>query len=215
MSTSATYEWLKLTGCIPSTLDDPQKSAELDELLKGLYDGRERVVRGNSQKPHSPLIVTSNHAVGDSRPATLSRMIQLHFFRHSNGDPGAWDEMQAAQRLASGALPELIKLGYPSGEIRGLANELRQYVPQAHSRVGDSLGLVTWYAMAVAKLANFSPEAVKEYVIKHLCKSANDTDSGSDSLLDFIDKAAALHSETQVGWWSVRLIDRIAMAKNT
>lgn len=207
VTTSAVYEWLKLSGSLPSCLDDPERSRDLDELLKGLYDGRARKVRGNYQEPHSALLVTSNHACGDDQPATLSRLIQIPFYRQSDGDASAWDEMQEAQRLASGALPDLIKLGYPAEEIRQLAGELRTYLPYAHARVAGSLALVTWYAMAVARLAGFPDGAVKSYVISHLCRTANAANSMADSLTDFIDKLHSLHSESLAGPWSVRTVE--------
>lgn len=207
ITVSAVYEWLKLSGSQTSCLDDPERSRDLDELLKGLYDGRARKVRGNYQEPHSPLIVTSNHTCGDDQPATLSRLIQVPFYRQTDGDTSAWDEMQEAQRLASGALPDLIKLGYPAGEVRQLASELRGHLPNAHARVADSLGLVTWYAMAVARLAEFPESLIKFYVIKHLCKTANDADSVADSLNDFIDKLHSLYSESLAGSWSVRTVE--------
>jgi hypothetical protein len=114
--------------------------------------------------------------------------------------------MQQAQRLASGALPELIKLGYPAEEIGQLADELRGHLPYAHARVADSLALITWYAMAVGRLADFPEEEIKTYVINRLCKIANDANSQADSLTDFLDKLNALHSESLVGEWSVRLV---------
>lgn len=207
VTVSAVYEWLKLSGSLASCLDDPERSRNLDELLKGLYDGRARKVRGNYQQPHSPLIVTSNHTCGDDQPATLSRLIQVPFYRQCNGDTSAWDEMQQAQRLASGALPYLIELGYPAEEIRHLANELRLSLPHAHARVADSLALVTWYAMAAARLADFPADSIKSYVVKDLCKTANDADSVADSLTDFIDKLHSLQSESQAGAWSVRIVE--------
>ncbi len=53
VTVSAIYEWLKLSGSLPTCLDDPERNRDLDELLKGLYDGRPRKVRGNYQEPHS------------------------------------------------------------------------------------------------------------------------------------------------------------------
>lgn len=212
-SVSATYETLKLAGSLPLCLDDPQRSRELDELLKGLFNAVPRKVRGNYQEPHSPLIVCSNHAVGDDQPATLSRLIQVPFYRVNDGDKTAWDEMQQAQRLASGALPDLIKLGYPVKQIRALANELRSHLPYAHARIADSLGLITWYAQAVAKLANFKSDEIKSYVVEQLCKTANDADSVANSLTDFLDKLNALHAESLIGMWSVRVVETSEIGK--
>ncbi|MCH2247227.1 MAG: hypothetical protein MK111_21800 [Crocosphaera sp.] len=39
-----------------------------------------------------------------------------------------------------------------------------------------------------------------------MCKTANDADSASDSLTDFLDKISALHSQSVVGEWNIRLV---------
>jgi hypothetical protein len=206
-SISATYETLKLAGSLPLCLDDPVRSRELDELLKGLYNGLPRKVRGNFQVPHTTLMVCSNHAIGDEQPATLSRLIQVPFYRLNDGDKSAWDEMQVAQRKAAGAFVDLIKLGYPTEQIRALQKELRQYLGLAHQRIGDSMGIVSWYTLAICRLAGFSELQMKQYIIQELCKLANDAESNTDSLADFVDKLSALQSESLVGQWSVRIVE--------
>lgn len=52
VSASALYERLKLSGSLPGCWDDPERTPELDETLKGLYNAKPRVVRGNAQEPH-------------------------------------------------------------------------------------------------------------------------------------------------------------------
>lgn len=206
VSTSKAYERLKFSGGLTLCLDDPRKSAELDDFLLNIYNVVPRDVRGNYQEPHCPLMVVSNFACGDNHAPTLSRLLQIICHVNTDGDKSAWDEMQEAMKLASGALPDLIKLGYPATEIRQLASELRGYLPYAHARVADSLALVTWYAMAVASLADFPADEIKAYVINTLCKVANDADSQADSLTNFLDKLNALHSESLAGEWNVRLV---------
>jgi hypothetical protein len=61
--------------------------------------------------------------------------------------------------------------------------------------------------MAVARLADFPAEPIKSYIVRHLCKIANDADSVADSLTDFIDKVHSLHSESLPGQWSVRVVE--------
>jgi len=206
VSTSKAYERLKFSGGLTLCLDDPRKSAELDDFLLNIYNVVPRDVRGNYQEPHCPLMVVSNFACGDNHPPTLSRLLQIICHVNADGDKNVWDEMQEAMRLASGALPDLIKLGYPATEIRQLASSLRGHLPHAHGRVADSLALVTWYAMAVASLADFPAEEIKAYAINTLCKTANDADSQADSLTNFLDKLNALHSESLAGEWNVRLV---------
>lgn len=207
VSESKLYECLKLTGSLPLCLDDPQKSRELDEILKRLYNAIPRLVRGNYQEPHSPLMVTSNHAIGDQQLATLTRMLQVPVYRQKDGDAGAWDEMVEAMEAASGCLPDLIKLGYPKSEIKFLEQELRPHLPKSHPRIASSMALITWYAMAVARLAGFDADSIKRYVIAQLCPIANAADSNCDSITDFLDKLSALKSDALVGDWNCLLVE--------
>ena len=203
---SALYEHLKLSGSLPLLWDDPDKSSWLDTLIQRLYNGKPRMVRGNSQTPHTSLMITSNHVIGDAKPATLSRILPLAIFPSTDGDKNAWDDLVEAQKGASGALPQLIGLGYPSEEIRALAKELRPLLPHAHCRVADSIALVLHYATAVCRLAGFDERRIYDYVVGTVCKTANDADSASDSLTDFLDKISALHSQSVVGEWNIRLV---------
>jgi hypothetical protein len=207
VSTSASYERMKCTGSLPLLLDDPERSRELDELLKGFFNGVPRQVRGNFQEPHTSVQVASNHACGDDHAATLSRLIQVPFFKNESGDRAAWDEMQAAMKQASGALPQLIKLGYPAEEIRALASELREHLPHAHGRVADSMALIGWYALAVCRLGGYPEMLMKTYIINTLCKAANDADSAADSLQDFLSKLHALKSQSKIGDWDIRKVE--------
>jgi hypothetical protein len=198
---------MKCTGSLPLLLDDPERSRELDELLKGFFNGVPRQVRGNFQEPHTSVQVASNHACGDDHAATLSRLIQVPFFKDESGDRAAWDEMQAAMKQASGALPQLIKLGYPAEEIRALASELREHLPHAHGRVADSMALIGWYALAVCRLGGYPEMLMKTYIINTLCKAANDADSAADSLQDFLSKLHALKSQSKIGDWDIRKVE--------
>ncbi|NJO94381.1 MAG: hypothetical protein HC820_08685 [Hydrococcus sp. RM1_1_31] len=203
---SALYEHLKLCGSLPLCFDDPDKSPWLDGLIQGLYNAKPRVVRGNEQTPQTSLMLTTNHLVGDNKPSTLSRLIGIAVFSSTDGDSQAWDELVAAQKEASGALPQLIALGYPAQEIRHLSKELRSHLPHAHVRVADSIALVLWYACAVCRLSGFDEGRIKHYAIASLCKLANDADSASDSLTDFLDKLSAIHAQSLVGEWDCRVV---------
>jgi hypothetical protein len=130
----------------------------------------------------------------------------LAIFPSVDGDKNAWDDLVAAQKGASGALPELIGLGYPSEEVRALARELRPLLPHAHVRVADSIALVLHYATSVCRLAGFDEGRIYDYVKGSVCKTANDADSASDSLTDFLDKMSALHSQSVIGEWNIRVV---------
>jgi hypothetical protein len=69
------------------------------------------------------------------------------------------------------------------------------------------MGLITWYAMAVARLASFDADLIKRYVIAQLCPIANAADSNCDSITDFLDKLSALKSDALVGDWNCLLVE--------
>ncbi len=210
-SVSAMYENLKLSGSLPLCYDDPERTKEIDELFKRLYNGKSRNVRNNTQTPHAPMMATANHNLGDDNLAVWSRLVQLYIHRSDDGDSDAWDDLVEAQRLSSGAFPQLIALGYPAAEVRKLAKELRKHLPHAHPRIGDSLALILWYGQAVARLAGFEEKRLFNYVVNVLCKQANDADSAADSLFDFLDKLHALHSQSLIGEWDTRLVETSEM----
>ena len=213
ISISAAYERLKLAGGLTHCLDDPKRDEHLDEFLKGFYNGKSRVVRGkesgfNTQEPHSPLIVTSNHAVGESSAATQSRLFRLFFPKVGDGDPEAWRELPKAMDEASGGLTALIALGYPKEEVYACEAELRPFLPAAHARIAKSLGLVLTYALKLAELAEIDPAPIKAYVQDILCSQSNDPDESGDSLRDFLEKLFLLESEAKVGPWNMKWVEK-------
>lgn len=124
----------------------------------------------------------------------------------SDGDPTAWDDLQDALRELSGALPQIIALGYPRDEIRALRRELQQYLPKTHNRVPDSISLITWYTLAVAKLASLELN-MKIWVIKTLCSAINETQVQRTSLEDFVEKLGVLRVEGEIGNWNMKVVD--------
>lgn len=214
VSVSAAYERLKLAGGLLHCLDDPKRDESLDEFLKGFYNAKPRVVRGreasgfNSQKPHSPLMVTSNHACGENSAATQSRLIRIFFPKAQDGEGAAFRELPTLQAAASGCFTQLVKLGYPTAEVYELERELVEYLPNAHIRIAKSLALVLCYSLKVAELAGIDAAPIKSYVIESVCSQVNDPDESGDSLRDFFEKLFALQSESKIGEWNCRWIDR-------
>jgi hypothetical protein len=215
VSLSAAYEKLKVTGGLAYCLDDPKRDENLDEFLKGFYNGKARVVRGkeaafNVQRPHSPLMVTSNHACGEQSAATKSRLISLWFRKAKDGDPAAWRELPRAKTLASGGLPQLLRLGYNKAEIEQIQGEIAKYLPYAHARIAKSLALVTWYAEGICRLAAMPQEIdkLRRYITTTVCPGSNDPDEAGDSLRDFIDKLFILQSQGKVGDWNMRWVEK-------
>ena len=210
VSLSAAYEKLKLSGSLLHVLDDPKRTPELDEFLKGFYNGKPRIVRGkeqgfNIQRPHSPMMVTTNHACGETSAATQSRLVRLWFQKSDKASRDAFQGLAAAQRAASGCFVDLIKLGYDAAAVHALETELLPHLPYAHARIAKSLALLLHYAERVIALAGVEVD-VRSYVINTLCSAANDPDESGDSLRDFLEKLSILRSEGKVGDWNVRQI---------
>lgn len=213
ISISAAYERLKLAGGLTHCLDDPKRDEHLDEFLKGFYNGKSRVVRGkesgfNTQEPHSPLIVTSNHAVGESSAATQSRLFRLFFPKVGDGDGDAWRELPKAMDEASGALTQIIAMGYCKEEVYACETELRPFLPEAHARIAKSMALVLTYALKLAAIAGIDPKPITAYVKNIICAQANDADESGDSLRDFIEKLFLLESEAKVGLWNMKWVEK-------
>ena len=205
-SESALYERLKFSGSLLNYLDDPTRDEKTEEIFKRLYNALPRVVRGNHQKPHSPILVSSNHVYGDNSQATRTRLIRLYFPKVTV-NRSAFSELNRAQDMASGALPYIIGLGYPKHEIDNLESELINYVPLAHVRIAKSLALLTYYTSQVVRLANAEID-IKKWVIDNLCNTENDKENDKDSLTDFMEKVQILLSKANLGEWNVKTVAR-------
>ncbi|NER83305.1 MAG: hypothetical protein F6K42_27890, partial [Leptolyngbya sp. SIO1D8] len=212
VSLSAAYEKLKLSGSLLHVLDDPKRTPELDEFLKGFYNGKPRIVRGkeqgfNIQRPHSPMMMTTNHACGETSAATQSRLVRLWFQKSDKADRDAFQGLAAAQKAASGCFTDLIKLGYDATAVHALERELLPHLPYAHARIAKSLALLLHYAEQVITLAGVAAD-VRSYVINTLCRTANDPDESGDSLRDFFEKLFVLESQAKVGRWNMRFVNK-------
>jgi hypothetical protein len=203
-SLSAIYEHLKSTGSLPFIWDDPPRTEEVDEFAKVIYNLKPRIVRGNRQVPHSPIGYTSNHLIGGDQDATYTRIVRIPFVL--DGNTAGVPALKAAQKTASGALPELIKLGYPKEKIAEVELELLPLLELAHHRVAWNLAIVTYYADAIAQMVG-ATENCLQWVKNNLCPVENDSDNNGNSLQDFITKVQALQTEDKVGSWNMRVND--------
>lgn len=207
-SQSAIYEHGSKTASLPFFLDDPERDPQYEEVMKVWYNRKARVVRGNRQVPQSPMGVITNHVVGAEQAAAYTRFVRAAFESGRNsasGDNAAFQELQTAQRLASGAFPTLLKIGYPREEIFQIEKELLLHLPKAHARIAKSLAITVFYAQKIVELAD-GKEDVKKWAIANLCPTENDGDSVGDSLQDFIEKVLSLESESLVGDWNKQRI---------
>lgn len=193
-------------GGLTQFLDDPDKAqiAWICQQVKTQYGGASRVVRENSQDPHSALMVGSNFSVGDDDPIILSRLIRLAF--EGTPNPAAYRELHSLSRRCSSVLPQLIRIGYAQEGVKELESQLVSFLPAAHTRLASSLALVGFYALRLAELSGaVSSEEVWAYLLR-LCGEANSDESKKSSLDDFIDRLLVLRSQTEVGEWNCRLI---------
>ncbi len=190
-----------LTFC----LDDPDRNdPNVDELIKGWFNAFPRSVTGKTQKPHSAIFATSNHAIGESHPAALSRILQVPFPKEPvNGD--GWASMRESLKGASGGLGQLIALGYPKSEVSEYASTLRGKLPDAHARVAHNLAMVGWYAKALCRLGGADESVIDTYIESTLIPLYNDADKSGDPLRLFIAQLSALKTNDRIGRWNLTL----------
>ena len=205
---SVLWENVKSLGSLLLLLDDPLKKEKKDgplltevvNTLWALYGGDPRVVRGNTQTPHTNVIVTSNQAI-EGNQAVESRLIKMHFpVREFNVEGQSL--MVAAMNGASGALGQLIGMDYDSPAIEALKVRLTPYLTGAHARLRYNYALLVHYTDRLCKMAGFEFDAFA-FCVRVLCPQANQFDSNKDSLTDFLEKLATMRSEGVIGEWNM------------
>lgn len=209
-SESYLYERLSRYGSIPSLWDDPpskrrEDKEKLDELIKRNYGKFARKVRGSDQHPHSSFIPTTNHATGDTLPATKSRGINLFFpvtgdmkFEHQ-------PELEDAKAKATGAFRQVISIGYDRTLVREVRARLQKHLPTAHDRAAIHLAILTWYTQKVVDLAGMGID-VEAWVIQNLCPELNEAQTGLNSIADFVERFIAAKSTSALGTWNFGLV---------
>ena len=214
ITTSAMFEKLKLAGSLLYCLDDPQRSKdpESEEALKSIYNGHPRTVRGadadgfNTQKPHSPLMITANAPLGETSQALKTRMIQIFIPKRDDIDRDAFPPLRAMLKDASGALPTLIKFGYDPEAIQALEERLRPLMPHANGRFPQSLALILHYAEKVSLHAGLDVD-IQSWVEQNICPEFNDVEQSGSSIRDFLEKLFVLKAEAKIGEWNVRIVN--------
>jgi hypothetical protein len=206
LSESALFELLKNLGSLPICYDDPtkDKNGALSEIIKKLFNRHTRKVRGNEQKPHSGLMLTSNHAIGDNSAASRSRMLRISMpVTKGRASNESYQKLRSAQKEASGCFSQLISLGYPKIRIDELESLIEPNLPKAHSRAAKILAIVTCYTQLLCDLAEKEFNAL-DYAIKVLCLEHTDSEDNSSSLEDFLKNVATLQNENKVGDWLIK-----------
>ena len=201
--------WQKASKCgdMALCLDDPaQEPQVLDEWVRAWYNAEQRSVRGNVQRPTSSLIIASNHACGEKLPAAATRLIWMWFPRPGDKDATAWEELQQAKRLASGALSDIIKIGYPSEEIQALTAEIAAAMPEASDRLPASLALLGTYTLKIAALAGIDEAEVKKFLFETLCASSESEGSNESALHHFLTQLQTAEQKSLVGDWNMKPI---------
>ncbi len=202
---SALYERLKLTGSLPCCWDDPPREAHdvkrRQEFIKAMWNAKRRRTRGNEQKPHSPIALTTNHAEGEEQLAAYTRIVRVFFTAGINSEH--FYSLKEAQKIASGSFSKLIGIGYRPDEIKPIEQRYLQGLGATHPRVAWSLALVTWYAQKVVDLVGRT-ENIQQWVSEHILPSENDAENSGDSLGDFIRLLTSLEAKDLVGSWNKR-----------
>ncbi len=202
-SRSAIYERLSKTGSLPVIWDDPPRKEEekLDEFCKAMWNAKSRVVRGNHQKPHSPVGFTTNHVLAGNQDAAWTRIFRCLY--EIGGNTASFPKLKAAMKIASGSFSSLLKIGYHPEEIKPIQNHFLARLPFAHARISWTLGLITWYAEQVVELVG-GDENPRQWVLDNLIESENDSEYSGDSLADFARCLIALEGKDRVGSWNKR-----------
>jgi len=209
-SESYLYERLSRYGSIPSLWDDPpskrrEDKERLDELIKRNYGKFARKVRGSDQHPHSSFIPTTNHATGDTLPATKSRGINLFFPVVQDANFDYQPQLEDAKAKATGAFRQIISIGYDRTLVREVRARLQKHLPTAHDRTAIHLAILAWYTQKVVDLAGFGID-VEAWVIKNLCPELNEAQTGLNSVADFVERFIAAKSTTAIGTWNCGLV---------
>jgi hypothetical protein len=209
-SESYLYERLSRYGSIPSLWDDPpskrrEDKERLDELIKRNYGKFARKVRGSDQHPHSSFIPTTNHATGDTLPATKSRGINLFFPVVQDANFEHQPELEEAKAKATGAFRKIISIGYDRTLVREVRARLQKHLPTAHDRAAIHLAILTWYTQKVVDLAGMEID-VEAWVIQNLCPELNEAQTGLNSIADFVERFIAAKSISAIGTWNFGLV---------
>ena len=209
-SESYLYERLSRYGSIPSLWDDPpskrrEDKEKLDELIKRNYGKFARKVRGSDQHPHSSFIPTTNHATGDTLPATKSRGINLFFPVTGDFTFEYQPSLEDAKAKATGAFSQIISIGYDRTQVREVRARLQKHLPTAHDRAAIHLAILTWYTQKVVDLAGMGID-VEAWVILNLCPELNEAQTGLNSITDFVERFIAAKSTSAIGTWNFGLV---------
>lgn len=211
---SVIYETVKSIGSLLLAIDDPLKkerrggdlSAKVDNFVWDMYGANARKVRGNEQKPHTNVIITSNKAIGEDTTAIESRLIKISFPKRDFNLFGRHAVTDAIAG-ATGGLGQLIGMKFDNAAIKKIALQLTPHLTGAHARLTDNYAILAHYTQRLCDLAGFEFNAL-EYCIKNLCPTANTFDSDKDSLTDFLEKLATLRTKGVVGEWDVSQVTK-------
>ncbi len=202
---SAIYEQSKLRSGTPLVWDDPPEDQKdkLEELTRNFYNASPRVVRGNTQKPNSSLIVATNYTIGDYSAAIISRLVAV-FFPKTELSGTALDKLKQVQDKASGRLGDLIAIGFDKEAVVKLANTLNQYLENTDSRASINLAIVSYYALKFLELA--SPDDIPDYNtwLLDYCRDSYLNAEKQTNLSLFFDKCNLLLSQNKLGDWNIK-----------
>ena len=208
ISESAIYQKLSTLGSLPIVWDDPPKNLEtkLDELVKALWNGKSRLVRGNNQKPHSPLGFTTNFVIGENHSATWTRIVRL-MFKNYQPSSNVFSDLKELSCGISVILPYLIGIGFDKEQIKKLEIEYLIHLTIGHHRIAQSLAIVTYYTQQVLQLGNISigREQLVQWIVDNIISSENDVDNSSDSIYQFAQAIQVLEADERIGGWNKRL----------
>jgi hypothetical protein len=190
---------LSLLSGLPLIVDDPfplagGNQAEIkavEKIIVGAiqrsYDQAPRPVRnGSNRPPVATLCLSMNRGMGGKASALDTRILAKEY---ATGQPD-WtngQELTNAMDGASGGLGALLRCEIDIDIINQYRLKFLQAMPMAQARQAEALAIQCYFTEQYCKLAGVEFDAF-EWHLRVLCKQANATETGKDSLSDFLAK---------------------------
>jgi hypothetical protein len=190
---------LSLLSGLPLIVDDPFplsggnqaeiKTVEkiINNAIQRSYDQSPRPVRGGSNLPPvATLCLTMNRGLGSKSDALQTRILAKEY---ATGQPD-WtrgQELTEAMDAASAGFGSLLRVQIDIEKIKEYRFKFLQIMPLAQARQAEALAIQCYFTEQYCKIAGVKFDSF-EWHQRVLCKQANATEAGKDSLMDFLSK---------------------------
>ena len=209
ISVSALFEYLHYLSGISYVIDDPHFSSETEQDWQILYNLGSREKRNVYQKPKASILVTSNHKLGSSSQAFLTRVLNIPVPIPNKNDINQSMEAEISRLLASvddqpsyasSCFSSLLSFGWDALAVDSIQEQLKPYHADVHDRISKGIAVLTFYAQKLAALCGISKNEILNYA-KELSQHAAESGTTTNSLDDFLAKCEYLQQQDLIGPW--------------